>query len=52
MIKKQGRSRCFNDQKFVIFLQPHNNFYYVTCSNLIVSTMMAIMDIGEDMYSL
>ena len=34
IIEKQGRSRCFNDQKCVIFLQPHNNFYYVTCSNL------------------
>ena len=35
----------------VIFFQPYN-FYYVTCSNLIVSTLMAIMDTVEDMYSL
>ena len=52
IIKKQGQSRCFNDQKCVIFLQPHDNLYYVTSSNLIVSTMMVIMDTAEDMYSL
>ena len=39
-------------QKLVIFSQPQNNLYYVTCSNLIVSTQMAIMDTVEDMYSL
>ena len=32
----------------MIFFQPHNNLYYVTCSNLIVSTLMAIMDTVED----
>ena len=48
MIKKQDRSRCFNDEKLVIFFQPHNNLYYVTCSNLIVSTLMAIMDTAEE----
>ena len=51
-IKKQDRSRCFNDQKLVIFFQPHNNLYYVTCRNLIVFTLMAIMGTVEDMYSL
>ena len=50
-IKKQSRSRCFSDKNLVIF-QPHNNLYNVTCSNLIVSTLMAIMDTLEDMYSL
>ena len=44
-IKKQDRS-------LVIFFQPHNNLYYVTCSNLIVFTLMAIMGTVEDMYSL
>ena len=51
-IKKQDRSRCFNDQKLVISFQPHNNLYYVTGSNLIVFTLMAIMGTVEDMYSL
>ena len=27
----------------MIFFQPHNNLYYVTCSSLIVSTLMAIL---------
>ena len=48
MLKKQDRSWCFNDEKLVIFFQPHNNLYYVTCSNIIVSTLMAIMDTAED----
>ena len=51
-IKKQDRSQCFNDQKLVSFFEPHNNLYYVTCSNLIVSTLMAIMGTVEDMFSL
>ena len=35
----------------VIFFQPHN-FYYLTCGKFIMSTLMAIMDTVEDMYSL
>ena len=31
IIEKQDRSRCFNDQKLVIFFQPLNNLYHVTC---------------------